>query len=201
MVNYKCIFRLSATRNNTSTQIDWIHSRSSSSRSSSSSRAAAAAAAAAVVVVVVVVIVIIRVTVVRDICWFARIFILFHFTHGIICFNHIYFLNRPVCNPIGPCNRYLATRGWYTCTRIIGEMVCDNGYITIVQKTEHRFLEHLCPSVCLSVCPSVRLLHLLTMLLSSHHHEIFRIYYHWRKWRPCKRSEVKGQGHRGQNPS
>ena len=37
----------------------------------------------------------------------------------------------------------------------------------------------------------------LTMLPSSYHHESFRSYYQWQKWRPCKRSrsEVKGQGH------
>ena len=58
------------------------------------------------------------------------------------------------------------------------------------------------PSVCLSVCPSV--CHtFLTMFPSSYHHEIFRSYYQWQKWRPCKRSrsEVKGQGHRGHNPT
>ena len=57
-------------------------------------------------------------------------------------------------------------------------------------------------SVCLSVCPSV--CHtFLTMFPSSYHHEIFRSYYQWQKWRPCKRSrsEVKGQGHRGQHPA
>ena len=58
------------------------------------------------------------------------------------------------------------------------------------------------PSVCLSVCPSVRHT-FLTMFPSSYHHEIFRSYYQWQKWRPCKRSrsEVKGQGHRGHNPT
>ena len=58
------------------------------------------------------------------------------------------------------------------------------------------------PSVCLSVCLSV--CHtFLTMFPSSYHHEIFRSYYQWQKWRPCKRSrsEVKGQGHRGQHPT
>ena len=57
-------------------------------------------------------------------------------------------------------------------------------------------------SVRLSVCPSV--CHtFLTMFPSSYHHEIFRSYYQWQKWRPCKRSrsEVKGQGHRGHNPT
>ena len=60
----------------------------------------------------------------------------------------------------------------------------------------------VCPSVCLSVRPSVRHT-FLTMFPSSYHHEIFRSYYQWQKWRPCKRSrsEVKGQGHRGHNPT
>ena len=62
------------------------------------------------------------------------------------------------------------------------------------------------PSVCLSVRPSVRLsvCHtFLTMFPSSYHHEIFRSYHHGQKWCPCKRSrsEVKGQGHRGQHPT
>ena len=51
-------------------------------------------------------------------------------------------------------------------------------------------------SVRLSVCPSVR--HsFLTMFPSSYHHENVTSYYHWQKWRPCKRpwSEVKFQGH------
>ena len=64
----------------------------------------------------------------------------------------------------------------------------------------------VCPSVRLSVCLSVRpsVCHtFLTMFPSSYHHEIFRSYYQWQKWRPCKRSrsEVKGQGHRGHDPN
>ena len=49
-------------------------------------------------------------------------------------------------------------------------------------------------SVRLSVCHTF-----LTMFLSLYHPEIFRSYYHWQTWCPCKRSrsEVKGQGHRG----
>ena len=52
-------------------------------------------------------------------------------------------------------------------------------------------------SVRLSVCHT-----LFTIFLSSHHHEIFWSYYHWQKWRPCKRSrsKVKGEGHRGHDP-
>ena len=41
---------------------------------------------------------------------------------------------------------------------------------------------HVRPSVCLS--------HLFTMFLSSHHHEIFRSYYHWWTW------SYKSQGQR-----
>ena len=57
-----------------------------------------------------------------------------------------------------------------------------------------------------SVRPSVRLSvrhTFLTRFLSTYHHEIFRSYYQWQKWRPCKRSrsEVKGQGHRGHDPT
>ena len=62
------------------------------------------------------------------------------------------------------------------------------------------------PSVRLSVCPSVRLsvCHtFLTMFPSLYHHEIFRSYYHGQKWCPRKRSrsEVKGQSHRGHDPT
>ena len=41
--------------------------------------------------------------------------------------------------------------------------------------------------------------HLFHYVSSSYHHEIFRCYYHWQKWCPWKRSEVKGHSHRGQN--
>ena len=53
-----------------------------------------------------------------------------------------------------------------------------------------------------SVRPSARHT-FLTMLPSSYHHAIFRSYYQWQKWGPCKRSrsEVKAQGHRGQHPT
>ena len=50
--------------------------------------------------------------------------------------------------------------------------------------------EWFSPSACLSVCPSVCRT-FLTMFPSSYHHEIFRSYYPWQKWRPCKRSKVK----------
>ena len=75
---------------------------------------------------------------------------------------------------------------------------CDQAALWMVQS--------VCPSVCLSVRPSVRpsVCHtFLTMFPSSYHHEIFRSYYQWQKWRPCKRSrsEVKGQSHRGHDPN
>ena len=72
---------------------------------------------------------------------------------------------------------------------------CDQAALWMVQ------------SICLSVHPSVRpsFRHtFLTMFPSWYHHEIFfRSCYQWQKWRPCKssRSEVKGQGHRGQQPT
>ena len=44
----------------------------------------------------------------------------------------------------------------------------------------------VCLSVRLSVCHTF-----LTMFPSSYHHEIFRSYYQWQKWRPCKRSRSK----------
>ena len=56
-------------------------------------------------------------------------------------------------------------------------------------------------SVRPSVCLSVR--HTFFTMFPSSHHEIFRCYYQWKKWCPYKRSksEVKGQGHRGQSPT
>ena len=76
---------------------------------------------------------------------------------------------------------------WKLCCQIFS---CDQAALWMVQ------------SVCLSVRPSVRHT-FLTMFPSSYHHEIFRSYYQWQKWRPCKRSrsEVKGQGQRGQYPT
>ena len=60
------------------------------------------------------------------------------------------------------------------------------------------YFQSVRPSVCPSVCHTF-----FTMFPSSYHHEIFRSYYHGQKWCPCKRSrsEVKGQGHRGQHPT
>ena len=61
---------------------------------------------------------------------------------------------------------------------------CDQAVIWLVQSVRLS----VCPSVCLSVRPSVP-----PFSPCSHHHEIFRSYYHGQKWCPCKRSrsEVK----------
>ena len=75
--------------------------------------------------------------------------------------------------------------------------VCDAFLAATKQLYEWYFLS-VCPSVCLSVCHTF-----LAMFPSSYHHKIFRTYYQWQKWYPCKRSrsKVKGQGHRGHNPT
>ena len=64
---------------------------------------------------------------------------------------------------------------------------CDQAALWMVQS--------VCQSVCLSVCLSV------TPLCLCSHHRIIMSYYQWQKCRPCKRSrsEVKGQGHKGQH--
>ena len=56
--------------------------------------------------------------------------------------------------------------------------------------------EHFCPSICLYVCLPVT-----PFSQCLYHHEIYRIYYHCKRWCPCNRSnsEVKGPGHRGPN--
>ena len=46
------------------------------------------------------------------------------------------------------------------------------------------YFPSVCPSVRLSVRLSVRHT-FLTMFPSSYHHEIFKSYYQWQKWRPC----------------
>ena len=97
---------------------------------------------------------------------------------------------------------------WYlTVTMpVFTEMISEMSNLTIQCSlvTDHIFLYPRRKSVVLwyGACrPSV--LHtFFTMFPSLYHHEIFRSYYQWQKWCPCKRSrlEVKGQGHRGQKP-
>ena len=61
---------------------------------------------------------------------------------------------------------------------------------TLFLAATKRLYEWYFPSVCTSVRPSV--LHtFLTMFPSSYHHEIFRSYYQWQKWRPCQKSRSK----------
>ena len=83
-------------------------------------------------------------------------------------------------------------------SNVIDIFSCDQAALWMVPS--------VCLSVCPSVCPSVRpsVCHtFLTMFPSLYHYEIFRSYYQWQKWSPCKRSrsEVKSQGHRGQHPT
>ena len=62
-----------------------------------------------------------------------------------------------------------------------------------------QLIEHFCLSVSLSVPKSVT-----PFSLYSHHRIIMKLsYYQWQKWCPYKRSrsEAKGQGHRGQDPT
>ena len=61
---------------------------------------------------------------------------------------------------------------------------CDQAALWMVQSVRPSVWPSVCPSVCHTF---------LTMFPSSYHHEIFRSYYQWQKWRPCKRSrsEVK----------
>ena len=69
---------------------------------------------------------------------------------------------------------------------------CDQAALWMVQSV----CPSVRPSVGLSVCHTF-----FTMFPSSYHHKIFRSYYHWQKWGPCKRSRsvVRGQSHRGWN--
>ena len=90
---------------------------------------------------------------------------------------------------------------WVTITLIMMPLLCCT-YIFSCDQAAIWLVQSVClsvrPSVCLSVCHTF-----FTMFPSSYHHEIFRSYYHGQKWCPCKRSrsEVKGQGHRGQHPT
>ena len=62
--------------------------------------------------------------------------------------------------------------------------------MNVILSCNQAFYEWFSPSVCLSICPSV--CHtFLTLFPSSYHHEIFRTYYQWQKWCPCKRSRSK----------
>ena len=88
--------------------------------------------------------------------------------------------------------------GFHILSLILAVFSCDQAALWMVQSVRLSVRLSVCPSVRPSVCHTF-----LTMFPSSYHHEIFRSYYQWQKWRPCKRSrsEVKGRGHRGHNPT
>ena len=62
-----------------------------------------------------------------------------------------------------------------------------------------QLLEHFCLSVRVPVC-LLHIFHYVLILVSSCNSHS---YYQWQKWCPCKRSmsDVKGQGHRGPDPT
>ena len=69
--------------------------------------------------------------------------------------------------------------------------LCSDPDILFLAATKQLYKWYF-PSVRLSVRPSV--CHtFFTMFPSSYHHEIFRSYYQWQQWRPCRwsRSKVK----------
>ena len=67
---------------------------------------------------------------------------------------------------------------------------CIFYFLAATKQLYEWFSPSVCLSVHLSVCQSVRHT-FLTMFPSWYHHEIFRSYYQWQKWRPCKRSWSK----------
>ena len=87
---------------------------------------------------------------------------------------------------------------WLKCN---SQSCLQNKIILFCGSSDWQFLaatKQLFEWFSLSVRPSV--CHtFLTMFPSWYNHKIFRNYYQWQKWRPCKksRSEVKGEGHSG----
>ena len=65
----------------------------------------------------------------------------------------------------------------------INDVCC---FLAATKQLYDLFSPSVCPSVCLSICHTF-----FTMFPSSYHHEIFRNYYQWQKWRPWKRSRSK----------
>ena len=59
-------------------------------------------------------------------------------------------------------------------------------FLAATKQLNDWFSPSVCPSVRLSVCDTF-----LTMFPSSYHHEIFRSWYQWQMWRPCKSSRSK----------
>ena len=73
-----------------------------------------------------------------------------------------------------------------------------NDVFQIFLDATKQLYEWFSPSVCLSVRHTF-----FALFPSLHYPEIFGSYYQSHKWCSCKRSrsEVKGQGHRGHNPT
>ena len=97
---------------------------------------------------------------------------------------------------------------------LVGWLICPGGHVSSLNKSNpihflewfwisRRILIHSHHNTFVffpktSVRPSV--CHtFFTMFPSSYHHEIFRSYYQWQKWCPCKRSRSKVKV-TGQNP-
>ena len=91
-----------------------------------------------------------------------------------------------------PCQPLIISGQWHCHACWCTVSLCHQQFLAVTKQ----LYEWYFPSACLSVCHTF-----FTMFSSSYHHEIFRSDYQWQKWRPCKRSEVKGQGHRGHNPT
>ena len=83
---------------------------------------------------------------------------------------------------------YLADSGWITLKALIVKRPNNlfeynfrsDTFLAATKQLYKWYFPSVCPSVRLSVCPSV--CHtFLTMFPSSYHHEIFRSYYQWPK--------------------
>ena len=97
------------------------------------------------------------------------------------------------CLSVHPLNASILV--WHTCASALsGWVLYRQLELTKLTRPDlHHvvglfILRDVRPSICLSV--SIRHT-FLTMFSSSYHHEIFRSYYQWQKWRPCKRSRSK----------
>ena len=71
-------------------------------------------------------------------------------------------------------------------TNTLGHIVAAVLFLAATKQLYEWFSPSVRPSVRLSVRHTF-----LTMSPSSYHHEIFRSYYQWQQWRPCKRSKSK----------
>ena len=75
----------------------------------------------------------------------------------------------------------------HICTNITPKIFfCYYYYYLFFLAATKQLYDWFSPSVCLSVRHTF-----FTMFPSLYHHEIFRSYHQWQKWRPCKRSRSK----------